>query len=217
MSEPRRLWASRDLSSGNGGLRRHVGQRPILPDPRRGDRRYRAACEQNGVAADRVVGDRRKANDRTHPQVRSGQLPQGWRLVPAAESYTDCCGTLTATARLAGSDAPRHLSAPRRCRCCPGAQCQAAATARLYRARLKPDEILPRSDDDLGQRRAARLRFNVWCTSCGHRSEPEPAGQARWYCPDTTEPEGNRRLVCGKCGSRDVGFVVSGSGRDPLF
>ena len=149
--------------------------------------------------------------------VRSGQLPQGWRLVPAAESYTDCCGTLTATARLAGSDAPRHLSAPRRCRCCPGAQCQAAATARLYRARLKPDEILPRSDDDLGQRRAARLRFNVWCTPCGHRSEPEPAGQARWYCPDTTEPEGNRRLVCGKCGSRDVGFVVSGSRRDPLF
>src|SRR5215472_10512765 len=83
---------SRDLSVGNGDLWRPVGQRPILPDPRRGDRRYRAACEQNGVAADRVVGDRRKANDRTHPQVRSGQLPQGWRLVPAAESYADCCG-----------------------------------------------------------------------------------------------------------------------------
>jgi hypothetical protein len=45
---------------------------------------------------------------------------------------------------------------------------------------------------------------------------PEPAEQARWYCPETTVPEWGG-LVCGKCGSRDVGFVVSGSRRDPLF
>jgi hypothetical protein len=69
------------------------------------------------------------------------------------------------------------------------------------------DETLPRPADDARQRRAARLRFNVWCTSCE---------QAPWHCPETTVPEWSRWLVCGKCGSRDVGFLVSGSRRDPL-
>jgi Zn finger protein HypA/HybF involved in hydrogenase expression len=68
----------------------------------------------------------------------------------------------------------------------------------------------------LGSAAAAHLRFEVWCKQCGHRSEPEPAEQARWYCPERMVPEWGR-LVCGKCGSRDVGFVVSGSRRDPLF
>jgi hypothetical protein len=31
----------------------------------------------------------------------------------------------------------------------------------------------------LGSAAAAHLRFEVWCKQCGHRSEPEPAEQAR--------------------------------------
>src|SRR5215472_12807081 len=33
---------------------------------------------------------------------------------------------------------------------------------------------------------AAHLQVMVWCKACGHRSEPDPAEQTRWYGPDTT-------------------------------
>ena len=36
---------------------------------------------------------------------------------------------------------------------------------------------------------AAQLRLAVWCKACGHRSEPDPAEQARWYGPETPVPE----------------------------
>ena len=68
----------------------------------------------------------------------------------------------------------------------------------------------------LGNAAAAHLQFMVWCKACGHRSEPDPAEQARWYGPATTVPEWAGSCA-EKCGNRDVGFVVSGSRRDPLF
>jgi hypothetical protein len=68
----------------------------------------------------------------------------------------------------------------------------------------------------LGSAAAAHLQFMVWCKACGHRSELDPAEQARWHGPETTVPEWAGSCA-GKCGSRDVGFVVSGSRRDPLF
>jgi len=40
---------------------------------------------------------------------------------------------------------------------------------------------------------AAKLRLVVWCKACGHRSEPDPAEQARWYGPETPMPEWRRR------------------------
>ena len=40
----------------------------------------------------------------------------------------------------------------------------------------------------LGSAAAAPLQFMVWCKACGHRSEPDPAEQAPWYGPETTEP-----------------------------
>ena len=49
--------------------------------------------------------------------------------------------------------------------------------------------------------------------ACGHRSEPDPADQARWYGPQTPMPEWRRRLVCSQCGSRDVDMVVIGEKR----
>ena len=30
----------------------------------------------------------------------------------------------------------------------------------------------------------AHVRLLVWCKACGHRSEPDPAEQARWYGPE---------------------------------
>jgi hypothetical protein len=60
---------------------------------------------------------------------------------------------------------------------------------------------------------AAHVRLMVWCKGCGHRSEPDPADQARSYGPETTVPEWHRRLVCSQCGSRDVDMVVTGARR----
>ena len=68
----------------------------------------------------------------------------------------------------------------------------------------------------LGSAAAAHVRLMVWCKACGHRSEPDPAEQARWFGPETTMPDWRRRLVCSKCGSRIVDFVVSGARHDPL-
>src|SRR5499427_3493080 len=59
---------------------------------------------------------------------------------------------------------------------------------------------------------AAKLVLMVWCKSCGHRSEPDPADQARWYGPETPVPEWRRRLICSQCGSRDVNMGVTGRG-----
>ena len=60
---------------------------------------------------------------------------------------------------------------------------------------------------------AAHLRLVVWCKACGYRGEPDLAEQARWYGPETTVPERRRRLVCSKCGSREVDMVVNGARR----
>jgi hypothetical protein len=60
---------------------------------------------------------------------------------------------------------------------------------------------------------AAHVRLMIWCKGCGHRSEPDPADQARWYGPETTVPDWRARLVCSRCGSRDVDMVVTGARR----
>ena len=67
-------------------------------------------------------------------------------------------------------------------------------------ARMKPYRGLPMT---LWSAAAAKVRLIVWCKACGHRSEPEPAEQARWYGPETTVPDWRARLVCSRCGSRD--------------
>jgi hypothetical protein len=41
---------------------------------------------------------------------------------------------------------------------------------------------------------AAKLRLVVWCKGCGHRSEPDPAEQARvWERKDDMVVTGERR------------------------
>jgi hypothetical protein len=68
----------------------------------------------------------------------------------------------------------------------------------------------------LGGAATAHLTFMVWCKARDHRSEPDPADQARWYGPETTVLEWRARLVCSRCGSRNVEMVVSGAKRRPL-
>ena len=61
----------------------------------------------------------------------------------------------------------------------------------------------------LGNAAAARVRLIVWCKTCQHRVEPDPAEQAERHGAETPVPEWRERLVCSACGSRDVDMVVS--------
>ena len=63
----------------------------------------------------------------------------------------------------------------------------------------------------LGNAAAARVRLIVWCKVCGHRIEPDAAEMAQRYGADTSVPEWRERLVCSKCGSRNVDMVVTGT------
>src|SRR5262249_35705875 len=66
----------------------------------------------------------------------------------------------------------------------------------------------------LGNAAAARVRLIVWCTVCRHRVEPDPAEMAERYGADMAVPDWKERLVCAKCGSREIDRY--GGHRDPL-
>jgi hypothetical protein len=65
----------------------------------------------------------------------------------------------------------------------------------------------------LGAAAAAGVRLIVWCQGCQHQVEPDPSAQARRYGEGTTVPDWRGRLVCSRCGSRQVDLVVSGTRR----
>ena len=71
----------------------------------------------------------------------------------------------------------------------------------------------PGSPMTLGNAAIAHARLSVSCKACGYQAEPDPAEQARWYGAETTVPNWRRRLVCSRCGSRDVDMVVTGTER----
>ena len=56
----------------------------------------------------------------------------------------------------------------------------------------------------LGNAAAARVRLIVWCKACGRRVEPDAAEMAERYGADSAVPEWRERLVCSRCGSRNV-------------
>ena len=62
----------------------------------------------------------------------------------------------------------------------------------------------------LGNAAAARVRLIVWCKECSHQVEPDPAEMAQRYGAETPVLDWRERLVCSKCGSRQVDMVVSG-------
>jgi hypothetical protein len=65
----------------------------------------------------------------------------------------------------------------------------------------------------LGGAAAARVRLIVWCKDCSHQVEPDPAEMAQQYGVETPVPDWRQRLVCSKCGSRQIDMVVSGERR----
>ena len=65
----------------------------------------------------------------------------------------------------------------------------------------------------LGSTAAAGLRLIVWCKDCRHQVEPDPAEMVERYGAEMTVPDWSARLVCGRCGSRNISMVVSGTRR----
>ena len=65
----------------------------------------------------------------------------------------------------------------------------------------------------LGNAAAARVRLIVWCKGCGHQVEPDAAEMAERYGAELAVPDWRERLVCSKCGGREVDFVVTGTER----
>jgi hypothetical protein len=66
----------------------------------------------------------------------------------------------------------------------------------------------------LGSGAAAGVRLIVWCRECSHQVEPDPAEMAARYGAGTAVLDWRERLVCSRCGSRQVDMVVSGTRRD---
>src|SRR5215472_6260739 len=96
-----------------------------------------------------------------------------------------------------------------------GSFCSLHSTARAWhidavRGR-PPHQILSEMKSDtgpsmtLGNAARARVRLIVWCKACQHQVEPDPAEMAERYGADTAVPEWRERLVCSKCGSREIG------------
>ena len=65
----------------------------------------------------------------------------------------------------------------------------------------------------LGSTAAAGARIIVWCRACRHRVEPDPAVMARRYGADTAVRDWHKRLICSRCGGREVDFVLTDARR----
>jgi len=59
----------------------------------------------------------------------------------------------------------------------------------------------------LGNAAKPKVRLIVWCKTCGHQIEPDPAEMAARYGADTPVLDWRERLVCSGCGGRQVDMV----------
>jgi hypothetical protein len=62
----------------------------------------------------------------------------------------------------------------------------------------------------LGGAAAAGVRIIVWCKACQHQIEPDPAELAERYDVGVAVLDWRDRLVCSRCGSRDIDMVLNG-------
>jgi len=67
----------------------------------------------------------------------------------------------------------------------------------------------------LGNAAAARVRLIVWCKDCQHQVEPDPSEMAARYGVENPVLDWRERLVCSKCGSREIDMVVTGTEQRP--
>jgi hypothetical protein len=65
----------------------------------------------------------------------------------------------------------------------------------------------------LGGAAAAGVRIIVWCKACQHQVEPDPAEMVAHYGADVSVLDWRDRLVCSRCGSRDIDMVLTGERR----
>jgi hypothetical protein len=65
----------------------------------------------------------------------------------------------------------------------------------------------------LGAAAAAGVRLIVWCKEFRHRVEPDPAEMATRYGAETPVLDWRDRLMCSRCGGRQVDMVVTGTKR----
>ena len=75
------------------------------------------------------------------------------------------------------------------------------------------NKSLPGPPMTLGAAAAASVRLIVWCKTCQHQTEPDPAGQAQLYGAETSVLAWRERLVCSHCGGRDIDMVLTGAKR----
>src|ERR1044071_2099057 len=61
----------------------------------------------------------------------------------------------------------------------------------------------------LGSTAKAGLLLRTWCNGCRRHVDVEPGEQAARYGAGLPVPEWAARLVCSRCGSRAVDFVVA--------
>jgi hypothetical protein len=71
----------------------------------------------------------------------------------------------------------------------------------------------PGSPMTLGNAANAKVRLIVWCKACGHQVEPDPTEMVARYGADTPVLDWHDRLVCSRCGGRNIDMVVSGTER----
>jgi hypothetical protein len=57
------------------------------------------------------------------------------------------------------------------------------------------------------------VRLIVWHRDCGRQVEPDPAFHASRYGAEVNVLEWRKKVVCSRCGSRQVDMVVSGTER----
>jgi hypothetical protein len=67
----------------------------------------------------------------------------------------------------------------------------------------------------LGVAAAAGVRLIVWCKECQHQVEPDPTKMATRYGAETSVVHWRERLVCSRCGGRQVDMMVTGTERRP--
>lgn len=64
----------------------------------------------------------------------------------------------------------------------------------------------------LGNAAEAKVRLVVWCLDCRHQVEPDPAGQAARYGPETTVPDWRSGYVVGQYATGvfnpKIGFIL---------
>ena len=60
---------------------------------------------------------------------------------------------------------------------------------------------------------AAGVRLVVWCKECQHQVEPDPTEMATRYGAETSVLDWRERLVCSRCGGRQVDMVLTGTKR----